>query len=45
MICEKYIKRILNFSLSTVALGILSSVYGILIIAIEADSKDPILFK
>ncbi len=34
MICEK--KTSEHFSLSTVALGILSSVYGILIIAIRS---------
>lgn len=45
MIYQKYIKRILDFSLSTVGLVILSPVYGILVIAIKADSKGPILFK
>lgn len=45
MIYQKYIKRILDFSLSTVGLVILSPVYGVLIIAIKADSKGPILFK
>ncbi len=45
MIYQKYIKRILDFSLSTVGLVILSPVYGILVIAIKADTKGPILFK
>ena len=45
MIYQKYIKRILDFSLSVVGLIILSPVYGILVIAIKADSKGPILFK
>ncbi|WP_270657967.1 sugar transferase, partial [Eubacterium callanderi] len=45
MIYQKYIKRILDFSLSTVGLVILSPVYGVLVIAIKADSKGPILFK
>ena len=45
MIYQRYIKRILDFSLSTVGLVILSPVYGILVIAIKADSKGPILFK
>ena len=45
MIYQKFIKRILDFSLSTVGLVILSPIYGILVIAIKADSKGPILFK
>ena len=45
MIYQKHIKRILDFSLSTVGLIILSPVYVILVIAIKADSKGPILFK
>ena len=45
MIYQKYIKRILDFSLSTVGLVILLPVYGILVVAIKADSKGPILFK
>ena len=45
MIYQKYLKRILDFTLSTVGLIILSPVYGILVIAIKADSKGPILFK
>lgn len=45
MIYQKYIKRVLDFSLSTVGLVILSPVYGILVLAIKADSKGPILFK
>ena len=45
MIYQKYIKRVLDFSLSTVGLVILSPVYGILVIAIKADSKGPLLFK
>ena len=45
MIYQKYLKRVLDFSLSTVGLVILSPVYGILVIAIKADSKGPILFK
>ena len=45
MIYQKHIKRILDFSLSTVGLVILSPIYGILVIAIKADSKGPILFK
>lgn len=45
MIYQKYLKRILDFSLSTVGLVILSPVYGFLVIAIKADSQGPILFK
>ena len=45
MIYQKYIKRILDFTLSTVGLVILSPIYGILVVAIKADSKGPILFK
>ena len=45
MIYQKYINRVLDFSLSTVGLVILSPVYGILVLAIKADSKGPILFK
>ena len=45
MIYQKHIKRKLDFSLSTVGLIILSPVYVILVIAIKADSKGPILFK
>ena len=45
MIYQKYLKRILDFTLSTVGLIILSPVYGILVVAIKADSKGPILFK
>ncbi|WP_224168798.1 MULTISPECIES: sugar transferase [Eubacterium] len=45
MIYQKYIKCILRFSLSTVGLVILSPVYGILVIAIKADSKGSIFFK
>lgn len=45
MIYQKYLKRILDFTLSTVGLIILSPVYGILVIAIKANSKGPILFK
>ena len=45
MIYQKYLKRILDFTLSTVGLIILSPVYGILVIAIKADSKGPLLFK
>ena len=45
MIYQKYIKHVLDFSLSTVGLVILSPVYGILVIAIKADSKGPLLFK
>lgn len=45
MIYPKYIKRIFDFSLSTVGLVVLSPVFGVLVIAIKADSKGPILFK
>ena len=45
MIYQKYIKRILDFSLSVVGLAILSPVYGVLVIAIKTDSKGPVLFK
>lgn len=45
MIYQKYLKRVLDFTLSTVGLVILSPIYGILVVAIKADSKGPILFK
>lgn len=45
MIYPKYIKRVFDFSLSTVGLVVLSPVFGVLVIAIKADSKGPILFK
>ncbi|MEG2209692.1 MAG: sugar transferase [Eubacterium sp.] len=45
MIYQKYIKRILDLSLSTAGLIVLSPIFGILVIAIKTDTKGPILFK
>jgi O-antigen biosynthesis protein WbqP len=45
MIYKIYIKRLIDFILSFVAIIVLSPIFSLLIMAIKLDSKGPILFK
>jgi O-antigen biosynthesis protein WbqP len=45
MIYKKYVKRVIDYTLSIVGLIVLSPVFLLLIICIKLDSNGPILFK